>query len=136
LPQCAPHRAETEDVNSVFTSLLLPPTEIEMRLMALSLCVLAVLPASASAQQLTQTAPVGPTLQSAAIGFKVSDSKVDGSTKVNAAPTRPRAGQDVALMAVGVGAMIVGALVGETAGTIILIGGAAMALFGLYHYLE
>ena len=49
---------------------------------------------------------------------------------------RPHAGQDVALMVVGVGAMIVGALVGETAGTIIIIGGAAMALFGLYHYLE
>ncbi|HZE08648.1 MAG TPA: hypothetical protein VE110_07800 [Gemmatimonadaceae bacterium] len=45
-------------------------------------------------------------------------------------------GQDVALMAVGVGAMIAGALIGDTPGTIILIGGAAMALFGLYHYLE
>ena len=45
-------------------------------------------------------------------------------------------GQDVALMAVGVGAMIAGALIGKTPGTIILIGGAAMALFGLYHYLE
>jgi hypothetical protein len=39
-------------------------------------------------------------------------------------------------MAVGVGAMIVGAIVGDTPGTIIVIGGAAMALFGLYHYLE
>jgi hypothetical protein len=39
-------------------------------------------------------------------------------------------------MVVGVGAMIVGALVGDTAGTIILIGGAGMALYGLYHYLE
>ena len=39
-------------------------------------------------------------------------------------------------MAVGVGAMIAGALIGNTAGTIIIIGGAGMALFGLYHYLE
>jgi hypothetical protein len=107
-----------------------------MRLMALSLYVLAVLPASAGAQQLTRTPSAGPTLQSAAVGFKVSETKVNGSTKVTAAPVRPRAGQDVALMAVGVGAMIVGALVGDTAGTIILIGGAGMALFGLYHYLE
>jgi hypothetical protein len=122
--------------SSVFASLLLPKTEIEMRLMALSLCVLAMLPAAAGAQQLSKTAPVGPTLQSAAVGFRVSDAKVDGSTKVTAAPVRPRAGQDVALMAVGVGAMIVGALVGDTAGTIIIIGGAGMALFGLYHYLE
>ena len=52
------------------------------------------------------------------------------------APQRPHAGQDVALMVVGAGAMIVGAIVGDTPGTIILIGGAAMALYGLYHYLE
>jgi hypothetical protein len=32
--------------------------------------------------------------------------------------------------------MIAGALIGGTAGTIIIIGGAAMGLFGLYHYLE
>jgi cytochrome c biogenesis protein CcdA len=106
-----------------------------MRVMALSLCVLAVLPAAAGAQQLTST-PAGPTLQSASVGFRVKDSKVNASTKVTAAPVRPRAGQDVALMAVGVGAMIVGALVGDTAGTIIIIGGAGVALFGLYHYLE
>jgi hypothetical protein len=39
-------------------------------------------------------------------------------------------------MVVGVGAMIVGALVQGTAGTIIIIGGAGMALYGLYNYLE
>jgi hypothetical protein len=53
-----------------------------------------------------------------------------------AAVVRPHAGQDVAMMAVGVGAMIVGALVHGTAGTIIIIGGAGVALYGLYHYLE
>ena len=61
--------------------------------------------------------------------------KVDASTKITAAPIRRNQGQDVALMAVGVGAMIVGALVEDTPGTIIMIGGAAMALYGLYHYL-
>lgn len=39
-------------------------------------------------------------------------------------------------MVVGVGAMIAGALITGTAGTIIIIGGAAMALYGLYNYLE
>jgi cytochrome c biogenesis protein CcdA len=39
-------------------------------------------------------------------------------------------------MVVGVGAMVAGALIGDKAGTIIIIGGAAMALFGLYQYLE
>jgi len=32
--------------------------------------------------------------------------------------------------------MIAGALIGGTAGTIVIIVGAGMGLFGLYHYLE
>jgi hypothetical protein len=108
-----------------------------MRFLAISLCALAVLPATSRAQQSSRLSSAGPTIQSAAVGFRVSDAKVDASTKLTAAPLIARhQGQDVALMAVGVGAMIAGALIGDTPGTIILIGGAAMALFGLYHYLE
>ena len=108
-----------------------------MRFLAISFCAVVLLPAASSAQQPAQLSPQGPTIQSAAVGFRVNEAKVDASTKVNAAPIiRRHAGQDVALMVVGVGAMIVGAIIGETAGTIIIIGGAAMALFGLYHYLE
>lgn len=108
--------------------------ENEMRFLALSFCALALIPAASSAQQ-TATLSKGPTIQSAAVGFRVESPKVDATTKMNMA--RPHAGQDVALMAVGVGVMIVGALVdNNTASTIILIGGAAMALYGLYHYLE
>lgn len=107
-----------------------------MRFVAIGLAALALLPAAARAQQAT-AAPKGPTIQAAAVGFRTADTKVNASTKMTAAPVvRRHAGQDVALMAVGVGAMIVGAIVGDTAGTIIVIGGAAMALFGLYHYLE
>lgn len=116
-----------------------------MRFLAISLCALAMLPAVSSAQQSTKTAAkasatssaTGPTIQSAAVGFRVNEARVDASTKVMAAPiVRRHQGEDVALMAVGVGAMIAGALIGHTAGTIIIIGGAGMALFGLYHYLE
>jgi len=78
----------------------------------------------------------GPTLQAAAVGFRVNEAKVDASTKVTAPLVARHQGQDVALMAVGVGAMIAGALIEDTAGTIIIIAGAAMALYGLYHYLE
>lgn len=108
-----------------------------MRFLALGVCALALISGSSNAQQSTATAAKGPTLQSAAVGFHVNEARVDASTSTTAAPLVPRhQGQDVALMAVGVGAMIAGALIGETAGTIIIIGGAAMALFGLYHYLE
>jgi hypothetical protein len=108
-----------------------------MRFLAISFCALALMPAASNAQQSKQISTKGPTLQSAAVGFRVKEAKVDASTKVTAAPLVSRhQGQDVALMAVGVGAMIAGALIGNTPGTIILIGGAGMALFGLYHYLE
>ena len=109
-----------------------------MRFLAIGFCALALIPAASGAQQQSkQISAKGPTLQSAAVGFRVAETKVDASTKVTAAPiVRRHQGQDVALMAVGVGAMIAGALIGDTAGTIIIIGGAGMALFGLYHYLE
>ena len=108
-----------------------------MRFLAIGFCALALIPAASNAQQSKQLSTKGPTLQSAAVGFRVKEAKVDASTKVTAAPLVSRhQGQDVALMAVGVGAMIAGALIGDTPGTIILIGGAGMALFGLYHYLE
>ena len=108
-----------------------------MRFLAIGLCALAMLPATSQAQQSSQLASKGPTVQAAAVGFRAADAKVDATTKNTAAPIVGRhQGQDVALMAVGVGAMVAGALIGGTAGTIILIGGAAMGLFGLYHYLE
>ena len=107
-----------------------------MRILAISFCALAILPAASSAQQPAPSSVKGPTLQAAAVGFRVNEAKVDASTKATVAPIRRHEGQDVALMVVGVGAMIVGALVHDTAGTIIIIGGAGMALYGLYNYLE
>ncbi len=107
-----------------------------MRFLAISFCALALLPAASGAQQSAQNLVKGPTRQTASVGFRVTEVKVDASTKVNASAVRPHQGQDVALMVVGVGAMIVGALVHDTAGTIIIIGGAGMALYGLYNYLE
>jgi hypothetical protein len=111
--------------------------EKEMRFLTIGLCALALLPAVSQAQKSSRLAAKGPTVQAAAVGFRAANAKVDATTKSTAAPIVSRhQGQDVALMAVGVGAMIAGGLIGDTPGTIILIGGAAMALFGLYHYLE
>ena len=107
-----------------------------MRFLAISFCALALVPAASNAQQSNQMSAKGPTVQAAAVGFRVNEAKVDASTKVTAPLVARHQGQDVALMAVGVGAMIAGALIEDTAGTIIIIAGAAMALYGLYHYLE
>jgi hypothetical protein len=107
-----------------------------MRFLAIGICAFGLVPAAAHAQQ-TMNSTQAPTINAASIGFRVNRAKVDASTKVTAAPLVARhQGQDVALMAVGVGAMIAGAIIQGTPGTIIIIGGAGMALFGLYHYLE
>ena len=103
-----------------------------MRIIAIGFC-LALLPAVAGAQQSLRSAASGPTIQSAAVGFRATS---DNKSLKAAQVIRRGAGQDVALMVVGVGAMVAGAIIGDTAGTIILIGGAAMALYGLYNYLE
>ena len=107
--------------------------EIFMRIIAIAFCALAILPAVGSAQQSLRSAKTGPTVQSAAIGFSAVDKNAELKA---AAPLRRGAGQDVAFMVVGVAAMVAGAIIGDTAGTIVLIGGAAMALWGLYNYLE
>jgi len=107
-----------------------------MRFLAIGFCALALLPATSNAQTPTQAAAKGPTVRAASVGFRANEVKVDASTKVTAVAIPRHQGQDVAFMVVGVGAMIVGALVGETPGTIIIIGGAGMALYGLYNYLE
>jgi hypothetical protein len=105
-----------------------------MRIIAIGFFALALCPAISGAQQSLRSAASGPTIQSAAVGFRVS--VAENAELKSAAQVRRGQGQDVALMVVGVGAMIVGAIVEGDAGTIILIGGAALALWGLYNYLE
>jgi hypothetical protein len=39
-------------------------------------------------------------------------------------------------MVVGVGAMIAGSFIKGTAGTVFVVGGALIALYGLYNFLE
>lgn len=58
----------------------------------------------------------------------------DSMTPPVPAPANNNQG-NTALMLVGAGTMIVGAVVGGDAGTIILLGGAALGIFGLYRYL-
>ncbi len=129
-----------------------------MRTIAIGFCALALSAGAALAQQSVQSpavspltessvaipttpspaspavAAAGPTIESAVAGIRVSADK--NASLAPAAQIRRGQGKDVALMVVGVGAMVVGAIVGGDAGTVILIGGAAMALFGLYNYLE
>ena len=51
-------------------------------------------------------------------------------------PRRGDSQRNVALMIVGGATLLVGALVGGNAGTIIMIGGGAVGIYGLYQYLQ
>jgi hypothetical protein len=53
-----------------------------------------------------------------------------------AAPQHANLGQARAMMVVGVAALIAGAIIGDTPGTIVMVGGAVIGLIGLYDYLQ
>lgn len=125
--------------------------EIEMharsRIALLSLCTLAILPAaSARAQALVDTTasaavttapatamPVGPSMQALTAGVQMH---VDPATAAPAPRNGQGVGQAGALMIVGGAAFLVGAIIGGDPGTIVMIGGAAVGLYGLYKYLQ
>ena len=82
------------------------------------------------AQGLTaQSAPAGPTAAAASLSPRLAEQPA-------AAPTMNRS--DFALtngeklMVLGGAALITGAIIGDTPGTIIMIGGGAVLLYGLY----
>lgn len=52
------------------------------------------------------------------------------------ADTRLGAGQNVALMGVGAAALVIGAVVGGSGGTLLAVGGAVVGLYGLYRFLQ
>ncbi len=52
------------------------------------------------------------------------------------APNKAHLGQARAMMIVGVAGLIAGALIGDTPGTVIMVGGAVIGLVGLYDYLQ
>lgn len=52
------------------------------------------------------------------------------------APEHANLGQARAMMVVGAAALIAGAIIGDTPGTIVMVGGAVIGLIGLYDYLQ
>ena len=75
------------------------------------------------------TPSLAPTATSSAVGVKRA---------ATAAPALPMAPveRSPAMMIVGGVALIVGAVIGGTAGTIVMIGGGVLGLFGLWNYLQ
>ncbi len=81
----------------------------------------------------TVAAP-GPRLDAGAVALRQAESTQP--LVMNAAATHANMGQAKALMIVGAAAFVAGAIIGDTPGTIIMVGGAAVGLVGLYQYLQ
>ena len=78
------------------------------------------------------TASLAPTVGHAAVGVRSPAVAADAG----AVPKRAQTSRNVALMIVGAAGLIVGAIIGDTAGTIIMVGGGITGLIGLYQYLQ
>jgi hypothetical protein len=115
-------------------------------LAGLVLTTTAVVAPSAGAQQASptpdgaahqQVAPAGPTIDRAAVGARSNARQPATLDEAEAAmQQRLGLGRARALMIVGFGAVIVGLLIGDDVGTLIAVAGAAVGLYGLYHYLR
>jgi hypothetical protein len=81
-------------------------------------------------------APAGPSIAAEAVAARPAATRhAEDSTL---APMRRRAqfSQGQTLMIVGGAAFVAGALIGDDAGTVVMIGGAVVGLYGLYLYLQ
>jgi hypothetical protein len=91
-------------------------------------------PASSAVQQPT---PAGPTIDRAAVGARAAARQPATLGEAEAAmQQRLGLGRARALMIVGFGAVVVGLLIADDVGTLIAVAGAAVGLYGLYHYLK
>lgn len=75
----------------------------------------------------------GPTMQTAAIAPKL---EITGEKSTALAAARRPFGTSKTLMIVGGAAFLAGAIIGDDAGTVMMVGGAGVGLYGLYLYLR
>ena len=93
--------------------------------------MVATQPTSVSVPAEATASPVGPIAETAAFHSPAPATRV-----MMDQDTGPSLGSGLAMTAVGVVMVGVGAAVGGGSGTAIAIGGAALALYGIYHWLK
>ncbi|GAC1476976.1 MAG: hypothetical protein NVS1B4_18810 [Gemmatimonadaceae bacterium] len=105
---------------------------------ALALVLTALAPA-ARAQQPAHASSVGamvPTTATASVAVHSQTASRAAAIGELAPPARRHTDSYTGLMIVGFAALLAGAIIGGSAGTIIMIGGAFVGLYGLYMYLQ
>lgn len=93
-------------------------------------------PAPAAVAAPVVAAPVGPRLDVSAVGVQAPERAEQATEPASVAPAVHSAGRAEALMIVGAGAFIAGALIGGNAGTVFMVGGAVVGLYGLWLYVQ
>jgi hypothetical protein len=80
----------------------------------------------------------GPTQAAASVGVRAPDRAGAATDEAleSFQGSRSSNKQATTLMIVGTAALLVGAIIGGDAGTIIMVGGAVIGLFGLYRFLQ
>ena len=78
---------------------------------------------------------VGPTLRAASVGAR-QPSVAEDTRALLQQRRNAGLGQSQALMIVGGGAILLGALIGDDAGKVIMVGGVVILLYGAYKYLQ
>jgi hypothetical protein len=82
----------------------------------------------------TAESPKGPALTGLRAGVHLAETA--RAARPNAMATSAHLGQAKAMIVVGAAALITGAIIGGDPGTIIMVGGAVVGLYGLYQYLQ
>jgi hypothetical protein len=94
----------------------------------------AAAPQVSNAPMSSPTQVAGPTLDAARAGVRPL-AHASAETAAPAAAAQ-KVGRPLALMIVGFGALLAGAIIGDDVGTIFMVGGALIGLVGLYEYLK
>ena len=97
-----------------------------------------------TAQRTTEKLSLSIPQESAALGAPMTGLRAGVHAREASRPDQPTVmlpqhanlGQARAMMVVGVAALIAGAIIGDTPGQIVMIGGAVIGLIGLYDYLQ
>jgi hypothetical protein len=102
----------------------------------LTAAVVVVMAAAAPAAraQATETPQSGPTMRAASAA--VRPSLAFGASVPRTWDAQRALKRSETLMIVGGAILLAGALIGDDAGTVIMIGGAAVGIYGLYLYLQ
>ncbi len=82
------------------------------------------------------TVPAGPVMSTSAVRFVPSSSREAVTLDERLQDRRVGLGRNLALVVVGVAAMVIGSDVDDAPGDLLVIGGAGMTLYGLYQILR